>query len=44
LLARSAALSESARQPNATLKTELQWQLPLLERVLKRVNDACVMF
>jgi hypothetical protein len=33
-----------ARQPNAVLKTELQRQLALLERVLERVNEACVMF
>ena len=35
---------EIARQPNAALKTELQRQLALLERVLERVNEACVMF
>jgi hypothetical protein len=35
---------EIARQPNASLKTELQRQLALLERVLERVNEACVMF
>ncbi len=35
---------EIVRQPDATLKTELQRQLALLERVLERVNEACVMF
>ena len=35
---------EIARQPDATRKTELQRQLALLERVLERVNEACVMF
>ena len=35
---------EIAQQPNATLKTELQRQLALLERVLEGVNEACVMF
>ena len=35
---------EIARQPTAALKTELQRQLALLERVLERVNEACVMF
>ncbi len=35
---------EIARQPNAALKMELQQQLALLERVLERVNEACVMF
>ncbi|MGO9574999.1 MAG: hypothetical protein ACLPTQ_11805 [Terriglobales bacterium] len=35
---------EIARQSDATLKTELQRQLVLLERVLERVNEACVMF
>jgi hypothetical protein len=35
---------EIAQQPNATLKTELQRQLALLERVLERVDQACVMF
>jgi len=35
---------EIARQSNAVLKTELQGQLALLERVLERVNEACVMF
>jgi hypothetical protein len=35
---------EIARQPNTALKIELQRQLALLERVLERVNEACVMF
>jgi hypothetical protein len=35
---------EIARQPDAALKMELQRQLALLERVLERVNEACVMF
>ena len=35
---------EIARQPNATLQMEAQRQLALLERVLERVNEACVMF
>jgi hypothetical protein len=35
---------EIIRQPNAALMTELQRQLALLERVLERVNEACVMF
>ena len=35
---------EIALEPNAALKTELQEQLALLERVLERVNEACVMF
>jgi len=35
---------EIAQQPNAALKTGLQRQLALLERVLERVNEACVMF
>ena len=35
---------EVARQPDGTLKTELQRQLSLLERVQERVNEACVMF
>ena len=35
---------EVARQPDGTLKTELQRQLTLLERVQERVNEACVMF
>lgn len=33
-----------ARQPDAALKTELQRQLALLERVQEKVNEACVMF
>jgi len=33
-----------ARQPNAAPKTELQLELALLERVLERVKEACVMF
>ena len=35
---------EIAQQANAVLKAELQRQLALLERVLERVNEACVMF
>ena len=35
---------EIARQPNGPMKPELQRQLALLERVLERVNEACVMF
>jgi hypothetical protein len=35
---------EIAQQTNAALKTELQRRLALLERVLERVNEACVMF
>jgi hypothetical protein len=35
---------EITRQPDAALKLELQRQLALLERVLERVNEACVMF
>ncbi len=35
---------EIVRQADATLKTELQRRLALLERVLERVNEACVMF
>ena len=35
---------EIARQPNAELKMELQRELAMLERVLERVNEACVMF
>ena len=35
---------EIARQPNDALKAELQQRLALLERVLERVNEACVMF
>jgi len=33
-----------ARQPEGAKKTELQRQLALLERVLERANEACVMF
>jgi hypothetical protein len=36
--------NEIAQPPNGTPKTELQRQLALLERVLERVNEACVMF
>ncbi len=35
---------EIVRQLDATLKSELERQLALLERVLERVNEACVMF
>jgi hypothetical protein len=35
---------EIAREPDAPLKMALQQQLALLERVLDRVNEACVMF
>ena len=35
---------EIGRQPDGALKTELHRQLALLERVLERVNEACVMF
>ena len=35
---------EIARQADPALKAELQLQLGLLERVLERVNEACVMF
>ncbi len=35
---------EIAREPDTALKTEMQRQLALLERVLERVNEACVMF
>jgi hypothetical protein len=35
---------EIGRQPNGLMKPELQRQLALLERVLERVNAACVMF
>jgi hypothetical protein len=35
---------EIGRQPNAALKMDLERQLALLERVLERVNEACVMF
>lgn len=35
---------EIAQQPNAALKAELQRKLTLLERVLERVTEVCVMF
>jgi len=35
---------EIARQPDGLLKMNLRVQLALLERVLERVNEACVMF
>ena len=35
---------EIVQQPNAVRKTELLQQLALLERVLEKVNEACVMF
>jgi hypothetical protein len=35
---------EIDRQPDTTLKVNLQQKLALLERVLERVNEACVMF
>jgi hypothetical protein len=35
---------EIAQQPNALLKAELQRKLTLLERVLERVTEVCVMF
>jgi hypothetical protein len=35
---------EIAQQPNDELKAELQRQLASLERLLERVNEACVMF
>ena len=35
---------EIDRQPDAALKLGLQQKLALLERVLERVNEACVMF
>jgi len=35
---------EISREPNLALKAELQLKLVLLERVLERVNEACVMF
>lgn len=41
---KSSLKDEIARQPNAALKMELQQKLALLERVLERVNEACVMF
>ncbi len=36
--------AEIARQTDAPLKSKLEAQLALLERVLERVNEACVMF
>ncbi|MGA7473086.1 MAG: hypothetical protein WBW60_10165 [Candidatus Sulfotelmatobacter sp.] len=36
--------NEIARQSDGTPKAELQRQLTLLERVLEKVNEACVMF
>jgi hypothetical protein len=35
---------EIARQPDASLKLNLEQQLALLHRVLERVNEACIMF
>jgi len=35
---------EAARAESATLKTDLQRKLALLERALERVDEACVMF
>lgn len=35
---------EIAQQPDTALKAELQARLALLERILERVNEACVMF
>lgn len=35
---------EIAQQLDTALKAELQGRLALLERVLERVNEACVMF
>jgi len=35
---------EIAHQPDAARKADLQRQLALLERVLERVSEACVMF
>ena len=35
---------EIARQPEGSMKPDLQRQLALLETVLERVNEACVMF
>ena len=35
---------EIGRQPSDELKRELERKLALLERVLERVNEACVMF
>jgi len=36
--------AEIERQPDGPRKTELERQRVLLERVLERVNEACVMF
>ncbi|MGA7559999.1 MAG: hypothetical protein WCF61_00790 [Terriglobales bacterium] len=36
--------AEIDRQTNAAVKTQLERELALLERVLERVNEACVMF
>jgi hypothetical protein len=33
-----------AQQPEGSVKADLQKQLALLERVLEKVNEACVMF
>lgn len=45
LAAKKHSLNEEiARQPNGPTKSELQLQLALLEKVLERVNEACVMF
>jgi hypothetical protein len=45
LTAKKRSLKEEiGRQPNAALNTGLQQQLALLEQVLERVNEACVMF
>ena len=35
---------EIDRESNAALKTDMQQRLALLERVLERVSEACVMF
>jgi hypothetical protein len=35
---------ELERQPNSAVKAQLEGELALLERVLERVNEACVMF
>lgn len=35
---------EIGRQTDAALKADLERRLALLERVLERVNEACVMF
>jgi hypothetical protein len=36
--------SNKQRSPNGLMKPQLQRQLALLERVLERVNEACVRF